>query len=166
MIYIENKNFAKEVRKLLKVKRHMAWKATVTYLIDNAGKYGTLSVRVNEDLCQKYTEVVTTIGLDRPIHDLSYQSAGKSVYKICFEAYLTDVLFDIITKPHFVECWRNAYDNNIKFIEDGEEKDCEYYISSIHFYNEKRNKSTKINEICFSGYNIIHAKEITPEELF
>ena len=166
MIYIENKNFRKEVMKLLKVKYNMAWKATVTYTIDNTNKIGTLSVRVDENLFQRHTEVVSAIDFDRPIKDLSYQSAGKSVYKICFEAYLTDVLFDIITKSHFIECWKNAYDNTIKIIEDGLEKDCEYYISSIRFYDEKRNKSTQIKEICFSGYNIIYAKEITPEGLF
>lgn len=166
MIYTENKNFRKEVMKILMGKRHMAWKATVKYTIDNANKTGTLSVRVDEDLCQRHTEVATSIRLDYPINDQSYTSKERSVYKICFEVYLTDVLFDIITKPHFVECWKNAYDNTVKIIEDGLEKDCEYYISSIYFYNEKRNKSTQIKEICFSGHNIIHSKEMTPEELF
>ena len=166
MIYIENKNFRKEVMKLLKAKHNMAWKAIVTYAIDNTNKIGTLSVRVNEKLCQRHEEIATSIRFDYPINDQSYTSKERSVYKICFEAYLTDVLFDIITKQHFVECWKNTYDNTIKVIEDGEEKDCEYYISSIRFYDEKRNKSTQIKEICFSGYNIIYAKEITPEELF
>lgn len=159
MIYIENKNFRKEVMKLLKAKHNMAWKAIVTYAIDNTNKIGTLSVRVNEKLCQRHEEIATSIRFDYPINDQSCMSKERSVYKVCFEAYLTDVLFDVITKPHSIECWKNAYGNTIKVIENGLEKDCEYYISSIRFYNEKRNKSIRIKEICFSGCDIIHTKE-------
>lgn len=146
---LKSETFSKEIRKHLQKHKVYFRDVYVKYNIDNENYNGNITIKVI-DVNDVESEISTPIKLTDRLF-----SHGKPVHKIMFGVRPTDMVFDIITKDHYLEPWQNAYRNQLQVIEDGKAKDCLYHISMIDFHNEKRNKSTRVQEICFDGYEVI-----------
>lgn len=152
MIKILNENFEREVKKELRRHKKISSEVFVTYNIDNASKTGTLIIRMYD--LNVLTEITTPIEFENKIISHGFKD-GKSINKIVFCVNPTDIVLDFITKNHHLDAWKNAYNNQIKIIEKDVLKDATYHISMVDFYNARRTKSTRVQMICFDGYEMI-----------
>ena len=153
MIKIYNPDFAKEVKKELRKKSNGFNKVVVEYQINNDNKRGLLTISIWDSftILKKFETEITFFSrkCSMGLHD------GKQIRRVCFSLYPTDAIFDIITQDHYIECYQNAYGWDFR-IQDKEPNYTSYHISMITFYNAKRSKSSRIQENCFYGYEIIN----------
>lgn len=153
MIKIYNPDFAKQVKTELRKRSKGFNKVVVTYQINNDNKRGLLTISIWDSftILKEFKTEITfasrkcSMGL----------GDGKQISRICFSLYPTDCIFDIITHDHYIECYQNAYGWDFR-IQDKEPNYTNYHISMITFYNAKRSKSSRIQESCFYGYEIIN----------
>ena len=158
MINILNENFTKEVKKELHKKSNGFNKVVVNYHIDNENKNGTLSIAIWNSI-EKKTEITTPIKFDLRLNSMGIRD-GRPIRRIVFELYPTDYILDIITNDHYIECWGNAYDWTFTIHEQNKVPNpTHYHISMICFYNTKRNKSSRIQQNCFNGFEMIYTEE-------
>ena len=157
MIKILNQDFSKQVKNALRKASRYTKDVYVHYSINNAAKNGTLTIKIYDGI-DILTEIRTDIEFDSKLMSYAIKD-NKGIKKIVFHVYPTDMVLDIITHDHYFEAWHNAYDWHMQIVEKGKKKDTLYHMSHIHFYNEKRSKSTCIKQICFSGSEMIYTEE-------
>lgn len=157
MIKIINENFCKQVKNALKKTSRYTKDVYVHYTINNENKCGKIVIKIYDGV-DIATEISTLIEFN---HKIMSSSVGnnREVKRIVFGIRPTDMVLDIITHNHYFDAWQNAYDWHMQIVEKGKKKDTLYHISHIHFYNEKRTKSTRIEQICFSGNEMIDTED-------
>lgn len=161
MIRILNQDFAKEVKRELRKKSNGFNKVVVNYYIDNENKNGTLNITIWNST-EVVKEMETQIEFDWRIVSIGLRD-GNPVRRIVFSLNPTDTIIDIITHDHYVECYKNAYGWDFSIREYKNDKvsfSRPYHISMIHFYNATRNKSSRLTESCFDGFEIIYTDKL------
>ena len=157
MIKIVNENFCKQVKNALRKASRNTKDVYVHYTIDNVAQNGTLSIKIYDGI-DVMAEVYTEIEFDLRLISFAMGNS-RPIKRIVFNVYPTDMVLDIITHNHHFNAWHNAYDWHMQIVEKGKKKDTMYHMSHIHFYNEKRTKSTCIKQICFNGCEMIYTED-------